>query len=83
MKWAIYWVFISPLMEEVVTPADGWGYSYSSYEACMLAASDETYSFKLLTAWLIEKHPFDRPLYEHIRDHNTVECRMVGDVGIV
>ena len=49
----------------------------------MLVASDETYSFKLLTAWLIEKHPFDRPLYEHIRDHNTVECRMVGDVGIV
>ena len=66
-------------MEEVVTPADGWGYSYSSYEECMLAASDETYSFKLFTAWLIEKHPFDRSL----RDHNTVECRMVGDVGIV
>ena len=72
-------------MTELRTRADA-GYDAANPDAVddhLQAASDGTYSFKLLAAWLIEKHPFDRPLYEHIRDHNTVECRMVRDVRIV
>ena len=87
MKWAIYWVFISPLMEDVVTPANDWtgmDHSYSSYKECMLVANEEADSFKLLAEQKIEKRrfEFEKPLYKHIGDHMTVECRKVGDADL-
>ena len=85
MNWAIYWVFTSPLISHVVVPANEYAgviYGYSSFEECMVATSVETDSFELITKHLIEKHPLDRPLIEHISDHNAVECRMVADAQL-